>query len=87
MSDDYQPIACGFYDELGIRMMRGQTCTLLLDYGDDATKDDATKEVTAIITDIFTDGDEEFAQLDGGTRVRLDHIARVDHVERPGACG
>jgi len=82
MSDDYQPIACGFYDELGIRMMRGQTCTLLLDYGDDATK-----EVTAIITDIFTDGDEEFAQLDGSTRVRLDRIARVDHVERPGACG
>jgi transcriptional antiterminator Rof (Rho-off) len=82
MSDDYQPIACGFYDELGIRMMRGQTCTLLLNFGEGATK-----EITAVITDIFTEGDEEFAQLDGTTRVRLDRIARVDHVDRPGACG
>ncbi|PEN13655.1 hypothetical protein CRI94_10145 [Longibacter salinarum] len=80
MADDYQPIACGFYDELGIRMMRGHTCTLLLEVDDD------TEEVTAVITDIYSDGDEEFAELNGSRRIRLDRIARVDHVTRPNAC-
>jgi transcriptional antiterminator Rof (Rho-off) len=81
MSDEYRPIACGFYDELGIRMMRGQTCTLLLEDGE------STDEVTAVITDIYSDGDEEYAEVNGARRVRLDRIARVDYVDRPGACG
>jgi len=90
--DSYEPIACAFYDELGIRMLRGQVCTLVLDYGGGATK-----EVSARIADIYTEGEEEFARLEiasperppdekTSTRVRLDRITRVDDIDRPGVC-
>jgi len=97
MTDSYEPIACAFYDELGIRMLRGHVCTLVLDYGGGATQ-----EVSARIVDIYTEGEEEFARLeiaspdraaDGhapdekpSTRIRLDRIRRVDDVDRPGGC-
>ena len=92
MTDSYEPIACAFYDELGIRMLRGSVCTLVLEYGGGATK-----EVTARIADIYTEGEEEFARLEiasperppdekTSTRVRLDRITRVDDVDRPGVC-
>jgi hypothetical protein len=42
--------------------------------------------VEARIDDIVTDGDEEFACLADGSRIRLDRIQRVDDVDRSGAC-
>jgi len=81
MADDYQPIACAFYDELGLRMMRGQPCTLVVDAGEGTVQ-----TVEARIDDIVTDGDEEFACLADGSRIRLDRIQRVDDVDRSGAC-
>ena len=36
MSDapSYEPVACSFHDELGLRMMRGRPCTLVVDDGE-----------------------------------------------------
>jgi transcriptional antiterminator Rof (Rho-off) len=79
-SDAYQPVACGFYDELGLRMMRGRSCTLVVDDGGGA------ETTEAVIEDVFTDGDAEYVRLDDDRRIRLDHIQRVDDVPRPGAC-
>jgi Rho-binding antiterminator len=80
MASDYQPVSCGFYDELGLRMLRGQACTLVV--GDD----DTTQTVEAVIEDIYTEGDAEYVRLDDGRRIRLDLIQQVDDVTRPGAC-
>lgn len=80
-SSDYEPVACRFYDELGLRMLRGQRCTLVLDL------DAGTVQTVEVrIEDIVTEGDEEFVHLSDGSRVRLDRIRRVDDVDRPGAC-
>ena len=80
-SSDYEPIACGFYDELGLRMLRGSSCTLVLDV------DDGTVQVVDLtIENIGTEGNEEFAYLSDGSRVRLDRIRRVDNVVRSDAC-
>jgi Rho-binding antiterminator len=77
---DYQPIACSFYDELGLRKMRGATCTLVVE------DNGKTKTIDAVIQDVFTDGDAEYVRLDDDRRIRLDRIQQVDDVQRPGAC-
>lgn len=79
-NDTYQPIACGFYDELGLRMLRGQPCRLLVAEGSER------RTVEARIEDLYTEGAAEYVRLSDGATVRLDRILRVDDVDRPGAC-
>lgn len=79
-SDTYQPVACSFYDELGLRMMHGRLCTLVIDDGDQVQK------IEAVIDDVFTDGDAEYVRLANDRRIRLDHIRRVDDVMPSDAC-
>ena len=33
-ASNYEPVACSFYDELGLRMRRGRLCTLVVDDGE-----------------------------------------------------
>lgn len=80
MASDYTPVACSFYDELGLRMMRGQACTLVVG------EEDASQTVEGVIEDVYTEGDAEYVRLDDGRRIRLDLIQQVDDVTRPGAC-
>jgi len=48
----YEPIACGFYDELGLRMMRGSECTIVTDGGGEGGED---RTLTgAVIQDLYT---------------------------------
>ena len=79
-SDAYEPVACSFYDELGLRMMRERPCTLVVDEGEQA------ETIEAVLADIFTEGDAEYVRLDDNRRIRLDRIRRVDDVPRPDAC-
>ena len=79
-SDAYEPVACSFYDELGLRMMRGRPCTLVVDEGEQA------ETIEAVLADIFTEGDAEYVRLDDDRRIRLNRIRRVDDVPRPDAC-
>ena len=74
MSDasSYEPVACSFHDELGLRMMRGRPCTLVVDDGEQM------EMIEAVLADVFTEGGAEY--------VRLDRIRRVDDVPRPDAC-
>ena len=79
-SDAYEPVACSFYDELGLRMMRERPCTLVVDEGEQA------ETIEAVLADVFTEGDAEYVRLDDNRRIRLDRIRRVDDVPRPDAC-
>jgi Rho-binding antiterminator len=73
-TDDYQPVACGFYDELGLRMMRGTPCRLVVE------TDDGREAVDATIDDLYTEGDAEYVRLADGTTIRLDRIVTVDEM-------
>jgi len=78
MSDasGYQPVDCGFYDELGLRMMRGTPCRLVVG------TDDGRETVETTIDDLYTEGGAEYVRLVDGTTIRLDRIVEVDEVER-----
>ncbi len=78
--DAYTPIACGFYDELGLRMLRGRPCRLVIE------RSGERRTIEARIEDLYTEGDAEYVRLSDGSAVRLARILRVDDVERPGAC-
>ena len=74
----YHPIDCGFYDRLEAWAVKRVDCTIELEDG-------------TVVEDLFEDFDNrpdgEFAVLASGTRIRLDRIARVNGIERPGmAC-
>jgi len=77
MRDDYRPVSCRLYDELGLRMMHGARCVLVID------TEEGTEAVETIIRDVFSEGDAEYVRLDDGTRIRLDRIQRVDDEPRP----
>jgi Rho-binding antiterminator len=80
MNNDYQPVACSFYDELGLRMMRRRPCTLIIDEAGDL------QTIEAVIQDVYSEGNAEYVRLDDGRSIRLDRIQRVDDVARPDAC-
>ena len=69
-------VKCRFYDELGLRMMRGTPCRLIVETGDECV------EQAGRITDLYTEGTAEYIRLDGGTTIRLDHIVRIEQEER-----
>jgi transcriptional antiterminator Rof (Rho-off) len=75
-ADDYRPVACGFYDELGLRMMRGTPCRLVF------KTDDGREAVETTIDDLYTEGDAEYVRLADGTTIRLDRIVKVDEVDQ-----
>jgi len=79
MATDYQPIACGFYDELEAIATRKQQ--VYLQYFNDLRQ---LCQGTTTIKTFFTREHAEFAQLGSGEEVRLDHIIRVDALVAPG---
>lgn len=72
-TDAYTPVACRFYDELGLRMMRGTQCRLVVE------TDGVCETVTGCIEDLYTEGEAEYIRLDDGSTIRLDHILYVEN--------
>lgn len=71
--NDYKPVGCGFYDELEILAMRRQTA--LIEYRDESGD---TQRTESRVEDVFAKNGEEFVQIDGGKRIRLDQLIRVN---------
>ncbi len=80
MSDVYTPIDCGFYDRVETAAMRREAVALELTDG---------ASMTARILDVGARDGADWAEVDGVGSVRLDRIASLDGVARPGAasCG
>jgi len=79
MATDYQPIACGFYDELEALATRKKQ--VYLQYFNDLRQ--LCQGSTTLKTFITRDH-AEYALLASGEEVRLDHIIRVDDKAAPG---
>lgn len=79
MATDYQPIACGFYDELEALATRKKQ--VYMQYFNDLRQ--LCQGTTAIKTFVTRDH-AEYAQLASGEEVRLDHIIRIDDTPAPG---
>lgn len=80
MSEDasassYQPVSCRLYDELGLWMMRGTTCRLVVE------KDGERVEWTGQIDELYTEGDAEYLRLTDGPIIRLDRILTKSEVD------
>ncbi len=77
MSDvPYEPVACRLYDELGLRMMRGTSCRLVVE------DEGGRIEQTGQIDDLYTEGEAEYLRLNDGTTIRLDRIRKVVDAEQ-----
>lgn len=72
----YTPIDCGFYDRLEHWAVRGEECDILLGSG---------ASLRGRFVDFENAPDGEYAHLASGERIRLDRIAQVNGVPRPGA--
>ncbi len=80
MSDTYTPIDCGFYDRIEAAVLRRRPVALRLT--------DGSSRNTRILDVGARDG-ADWAKVEGVGSVRLDRIASLDGVARPGAasCG
>ncbi|MEL6107793.1 MAG: hypothetical protein AAFU85_17345 [Planctomycetota bacterium] len=72
-ASSYKPVGCGFYDELEILAMRRETA--LIEYLDESGQ---TRRKETRVEDVFAKNGEEFLQIEGGTRIRLDQLVRVN---------
>jgi len=72
----YEPVACTLYDDLGLRMLRGTPCRLVVE------TDDGRETVKTTIDDLSTEGDAEYVRLEEGRTVRLDRIVDVEDLDR-----
>lgn len=79
MATDYQPIACGFYDELEALATRKKQ--VYLQYFNDLRQ---LCQGPAVFKTFLTRAGAEYAQLASGEEVRLDHIIRIDDTPAPG---
>ena len=79
MPTDYQPIACGFYDELEAVATRKKQ--VYLQYFNDLRQ---LCQGTTTIKTFVTRDHAEYAILASGEEVRLDHIIRIDDTPAPG---
>ncbi len=79
MSAAYQPIACGFYDELEAVATRKKQ--VYLQYFNDLRQ---LCQASVVFKTFFVRDHVEYAQLASGEEVRLDHIIRVDDLTAPG---
>ena len=79
MSTDYQPIDCGFYDEL--EAAATQKRRVALQYFNDLRQ---LCMESGVIDTFFIRDKVEFMRLKSGEEIRLDHIIRLDNKPAPG---
>ena len=79
MATYYQPIDCGFYDQLEAAATRQQQ--VYLQYFNDLRE---LCQGSATIRTFFTREHAEYAQLASGEEIRLDRIIRLDDIPAPG---
>ena len=79
MPADYQPIACGFYDELEAAATRKKQ--VYLHYFNDLRQ---LCQGPAVLQTFITRDQAEYAILASGEEIRLDHIIRLDDTPAPG---
>ncbi len=79
MPTDYQPVDCGFYDELEASATLKKQ--VYLQYFNDLRQ---LCQGSVVFKTFFVRDNVEYAQLASGEEVRLDHIIRVDDLAAPG---
>ena len=78
MLTDYQPISCGFYDELEALATRKKQ--VYLQYFNDLRQ---LHQGLVVLKTFFVRDHVEYTLLASGEEVRLDHIIRVDDLAAP----
>lgn len=82
MPPAYQPISCGFYDELEARATTRQPCTLTYR----TQPDSPPSTYHGIIQDLFIRDKAEYLRLQDGFELRLDALVAADDKELRNYC-
>lgn len=72
LDDTYQPIHCGFHDELLAWATLAREVNIVYRNGQGSET-----EVQGVIVDVFTRDRAEFLRLHSGTEIRLDRLVEV----------
>jgi len=81
MKKKYVPIDCNFYDEIEIRAMRGNKCSVVY-LADDETQ----TTLEGVIKNVYSKNKEEFLEMENGLVFRLDRLISIDGKIVPGSC-
>lgn len=74
----YKPISCSFYDKiLEMATLKKRVSIQYLEINQ-------KKTIESIIKDVFTQNKEEFLLTDGGHKIRLDNIIKINHLQNFG---
>ncbi|MEM6688001.1 MAG: hypothetical protein AAF664_01150 [Planctomycetota bacterium] len=81
MNKQYQPIACGLYDQFESLAVKREICKI--EYYNAAGE---LQQVDSRFVDLYSKDKEEFAKLENDAVIRLDQITRVNGTEITGSC-
>lgn len=78
----YVPISCDFYDEIELLALRGSQCTIVF-----RASDDTSLTLDGIIHNVYSKNKEEFLDMKGGEKIRLDRLISINGMMLPDSCG
>jgi len=81
MEKKYVPIDCNFYDEIEIRAMRGNKCTVIY-----LSEKEEQTTIEGVIKNVYSKNKEEFLEMESGLIFRLDRLISLDGKIVPGSC-
>lgn len=75
MTKEYNPIACGLYDELELRALRKSK--IIVSY---KNENNVVKSIECLIYDLFSKDKIEYLKTDTELIIRLDDLVTVDNI-------
>ena len=81
MEKKYIPISCDFYDEIELLALRKSTCKVIF-----RNKNEEEEMIEGVIKNIFSKNNEEFLDMGGDVKIRLDRLVSINGMPLPDAC-
>jgi len=81
MEKKYIPISCDFYDEIELLALRKSTCKVIF-----RNKNEEEEMIEGVIKNVFSKNKEEFLDMGGDVKIRLDRLVSINGMPLPDAC-
>ncbi len=81
MEKKYIPISCDFYDEIELLALRKSKCKVIF-----RNANNEEELIEGVISNVFSKNKEEFLEMEGDVKIRLDRLVSINGMPLPDAC-
>ena len=81
MEKKYIPISCDFYDEIELLALRKSPCKVIF-----RNEKEEEELIEGVIKNVYSKNKEEFLEMNGDFKVRLDRLVSINGMPLPDVC-